>query len=42
MLILSCDRLNRKVSLFIHAFVVMGGDRPTNECNHSGEFCDRF
>ncbi|MBD2517068.1 hypothetical protein H6G93_19025 [Nostoc sp. FACHB-973] len=38
----SCVRSSRETSFCIHPFVVMGGDRPTNESNRSGGDGDRF
>ncbi|MBW4674417.1 MAG: hypothetical protein KME52_10465 [Desmonostoc geniculatum HA4340-LM1] len=42
MAILSCVRSSREISFCIHPFVVMRGDRPTNESNRSGGDGDRF
>ncbi|MBD2415088.1 hypothetical protein H6H01_31130 [Nostoc calcicola FACHB-3891] len=42
MAILSCIRSSREISFCIHPFVVMGGDRPTNESHRSGGDGDRF
>jgi hypothetical protein len=42
MLLLSWIRPNGEVSFCIYLFVVMGGDRPSNESNRSGGVSDRF